>query len=86
MLIYFSANTYRYLFFETGTENLQCSSTSSTMQGDSARQRGNGKVLDLQRSKLVNHNGAKMVYVWNVNKHAARTKMEVSKLQTKVTQ
>ena len=53
------------------------------------RQRGNGKVLEsaLQHSKFVNHNGAKMVDVWNVNKLTeARTKMEGGKLPTKAAQ
>ena len=41
-----------------------------------------------QRSKFVNHNGVKMVDVWNFNKLTeARTKMEVGKkLRTRVTQ
>ena len=53
------------------------------------RQLGNGKVLEsaLQHSKFVNHNGAKMVDVWNVNKLTeAQTKMEVGKLRTKAAQ
>ena len=38
----------------------------------------------LQHSKFINHNGAKMVAVWNVNKLTeARTKLEVTKLRTK---
>ena len=42
---------------------------------------------NLQRLKFVNHNGAKMVDVWNVNKLTkARTKMEVGKLRTRVAQ
>ena len=45
MLIYFLPYIYRCLFFKTAAENPQCSSTSSTMQDYSARQRGNGKVL-----------------------------------------
>ena len=41
----------------------------------------------LQHSKFINHNGAKMVAVWNVNKLTeTRTKMEVGKLQTKAAQ
>ena len=37
---------------------------------------------NLQRSKFVNHNGAKMYDAWNVNKLTeARTKMEVGKLR-----
>ena len=40
-----------------------------------------------QRWKFVNHNGAKMVNIWNVNKLTeTRTKMEVGKLGTRVTQ
>ena len=65
--------------------------TSLTMQEESARQRGNGKVLDLiyiyslQNSKLVNYNGANIVDAGNANKIAdARTKMEVGKLRTRV--
>ena len=53
------------------------------------RQGGNGKVLEsvLQHSKFVNHNGSKMVDVWNVNKLTeVRTKMEVGKLRTKAAQ
>ena len=42
---------------------------------------------NLQRSKFVSHNGAKMVNVWNVSKlTAARMEMEVGKLQTRVAQ
>ena len=41
----------------------------------------------LQHSNFVNHNGTKMVDIWNVNKHTeARTKMEVGKLRTKTAQ
>ena len=37
--------------------------------------------------KFENHNGAKMVDVWNVNKLTeARIKMEVGKLRTKAAQ
>ena len=61
------------------------------MQEESARQRGNGKALDLiyiyslQNSKLVNYNGANIVDVGNANKITdARTKMEVGKLRTRV--
>ena len=53
------------------------------------RQHGNGKVLEpaLQHSKFVNHNDAKMVDVWNVNKLTeSRAKMEVGKLRTKAAQ
>ena len=61
------------------------------MQEESARQRGNGKALDLiyiyslQNSKLVNYNGASIVDVGNANKITdARTKMVVGKLRTRV--
>ena len=51
------------------TENLLCCSTSLTMPSKSSqRQRGNRKFWNLQHSKFVNLNGAKMVDVWNVNK------------------
>ena len=61
------------------------------MQDDSVRQ-GNVEMegfWNLQPSKFVNHNGTKMIYVcvWNVNKRTkARTKIEVSKLQTRAAQ
>ena len=43
------------------------------------------RFWNLQRLKVVNHNDAKMVDVWNVNKLTdERTKMEVDKLQTTV--
>ena len=80
-------------FFQTAARDLRCCLTSLTMQEKSARQRGNGKVLDLiyiyiyslQNSKLVNYNGANIVDVWNANKITdARTKMEVGKLRTRV--
>ena len=78
-------------FFQTAAEDLRCCLTSLTMQEESARQCGNGKVLDLiyiyslQNSKLVNYNGANIVDVWNANKITdARTKMEVGKLRTRV--
>ena len=45
------------------------------------------RFWNLQHSKLVNHNGAKMVDVWNVNKLTeAQTEMEVTKLWTKAVQ
>ena len=57
-------------------------SFNHAMLGESAR-----KNLVVQHSKFVNHNGAKMVDVWNVNKLTeAQTKMEVAKLQTKAVQ
>ena len=37
-------------------------------QDESARQRGNGKVLESATFEFENHIGAKMVDVWNVNK------------------
>ena len=46
-----------------------------------------GRFWNLQHPKFVNHNGTKMVDVWNVNKLTeARTKMEVGELQTKAAQ
>ena len=39
-------NTYKWLLFQTAAESLQCCSTASTMQHESSRQRGNGKVLE----------------------------------------
>ena len=45
------------------------------------------RFWNLQHSKFINHNGAKMVAVWNVNKlTGARTKTEVGKLRTKAEQ
>ena len=37
-------------------------------QDESARQHGNGKVLESATFEFENHIGAKMVDVWNVNK------------------
>ena len=69
------------LFFRTVTENLRCCSTASTMPQSQDR------FWNLQGSKLVNHNGAKMNYVWNVNKLIeALTKTEVGKLRTRAAQ
>ena len=69
------------------TENLlwQCSATiDESARRDSVEME---RFWNLQHSKLVNHNGAKMVDVWNVNKLTeARTKMEVAKLRTKAVQ
>ena len=43
------------------------------------------RFWNLQRLKFVNHNDAKMVDVWNINKLTEeRIKIEVDKLQTKV--
>ena len=75
-------NTYRCLFFQTATENLWCCSTASfdqAMQDELPRQDSMEmeRFWNLQHSKFVNHNGAKIVDVWNVNKLTeARTKME----------
>ena len=43
---YLFLNTQSWLFFQTATKNLQYCSTSSTMQDESAEQRGNGIVLE----------------------------------------
>ena len=68
-------------FFQTATENLRCCSTASFGKVEME------KFWNLQHSKFVNHNGAKMVDVWNVNKLTeARTKMEVGKLRTSAAQ
>ena len=59
------------------------------MQDESARQDSAemGRFWNLQHSKFINHNGAKIGDVWNVNKPTeARTKMEVAKLETKAVQ
>ena len=59
------------------------------MQDESARQDSveMERFWNLQHSKFVNHNDAKIVDVWNVNKLTeTRTKMEVAKLQTKAAQ
>ena len=59
------------------------------MQDESARQDSVEGFWNLQLSKFVNHNGAKMVEVcvWNVNKLTeAQTKMEVGRLRTRATQ
>ena len=68
-------------FFQTATENLRCCSTALFDKVEME------KFWNLQHSKFVNHNGAKMGDVWNVNKLTeARTKMEVGKLRTKALQ
>ena len=67
MLIYFLILTDIF-FFQTATENLLCCSTSSTMPSKTSQQDSVEKFWNLQRSKFVNHNGAKMVDVWNVSK------------------
>ena len=57
------------------------------MQGESARQDSVDmeRIWNLQHSKFVNHNGAKMVDIWNVNKLTkARTKVEVYKVGSNV--
>ena len=78
-------NTYKCLFLQTATEILRFCSTASTMpckisQQDSVEME---RFWNLQRSKFVNHNGAKMVDAWNVNKLTdAWTKTEVSQLRT----
>ena len=80
-------NTYKCLFLQTATEILRFCSTASTMpckisQQDSVEME---RFWNLQRSKFVNHNGAKMVDVWNVKKLTEiRTKMEIGKLRTRV--
>ena len=58
-------NTYRYIYiyFQNATDNLLCCLTVSTMPSKTSQQ---GSVemerfWNLQRSKFVNHNGAKMV-------------------------
>ena len=76
-------------FFQTATENLRWCLTASTMPcrpfktGDSVEM---VTFWNLQRSKFVNHNGAKMYDAWNVSWNVnklteARTKMEVGKLR-----
>ena len=71
-------NTYRCLFFQTATENVQCCSTALFVSMEI------GRFWNLQHPKFVNLNGAKMVEVWNVNKLTkAGTKMEAGKLWTK---
>ena len=71
-------NTYRCLFFQTATENVGCCSRALF---DSVEIR---RFWNLQHSKFVNHNGAKMVDVWNVNKlTGTRTEIEVGKLRAK---
>ena len=45
------------------------------------------RFWNLQRSKYINHNGAKAIDKWNVNKlSVARIKMEIGKLRTRVAQ
>ena len=63
-------NTYRCLFLQTATENLLCCSISATMPSKRSQQDSveMEKFWNLQHSKFVNHNGAKMVDVWNANK------------------
>ena len=63
-------NTYRCLFLQTATENLLCCSISATMPSKRSQQDSveMEKFWNLQHSKFVNHNGAKMVDAWNVNK------------------
>ena len=70
-------NSCRCLFFQTATENLRCCVAQQLHL--TARK---WKVLEstLQHSKFTNHNGAKMVDVWNVNKLTeSRTKTEIGK-------
>ena len=45
-------NTYKCLLFQIAAENLQYCSTASTMQHESSRQRGNGKVLESAAFKI----------------------------------
>ena len=46
-----------------------------------------GRFWNLQRWKYANHNGAKMIDLWNVNKLTeAWTKTEVGGLRTRVAQ
>ena len=72
---------YRCLFFQTATENVRCCSPVSFACVEI------GRFWNLQHPKFINHNGTKMVDVWNVNKLTeARTKMEVGELQTKAAQ
>ena len=74
-------------FFQTATENLRCCSTASTIQHESSRQRGNGKVLESASFEIRNHNGTKMITRWNFNKLTkTRTKMEAGNLRTRVGQ
>ena len=50
---------------------------------------GNGKVLESAAFEICKSivNGVKIIDVWNVNKFtAARTKMEVAKIQNRVAQ
>ena len=83
-------NTYRCLFFKlllrtfNVVQQLQLCHARQVCKKDSVKME---KFCNLQDSKLVNHNGAKMVDVWNVNKLTeAWTKMEVAKLRTKAVQ
>ena len=78
-------NTYRCLkllhrIFDVAQQLRPC----KTSHKDSVEMK---RLWNLQRSKFGNHNRAKMVDVWNVNKLTdERTKMEVGKLRTRVSQ
>ena len=83
-------NTYRFLFFKlllrtfNVVQQLQPCHARRVCKKDSVEMES---FWNLQHSKFVNHNGAKMVDVWNVNKLTeAWTKMEVAKLWTKSVQ
>ena len=83
-------NTYRCLFLKLllrtfdVVQQLQPCNARRVCKKDSMEME---RFWNLQHSKLVNHNGAKMVDVWNVNKLTeAQTEMEVAKLWTKAVQ
>ena len=74
-----------------GAENLWYCGTASTMQGESARQSGNGKALESALFEIwktiKKRQNAKTIELWNVNKTtAARTKMEADKSRIRVAQ
>ena len=83
-------NTYRSHFFLNcyWEPSMLSDSFDHAMQDESARQDSveMEKFRNLQLSKFINHNDAKMVdaCVWNVTRLTeARTKMEVGKLRTR---
>ena len=83
-------NTYRFLFFKlllrtfNVVQQLQPCHARQVCKKDRVEME---RFWNLQHSKFVNHNGAKMVDIWNVNKLTeAWTKMEVAKLWTKAVQ
>ena len=76
-------NTYKYLFIFTNCCRESLMLLDSFNQEESARYHGNKKVLESAAFKIHKSTMAKMIDMHNLNKlTGARSKMEVSKLQT----